>query len=290
MLLVRDTKRKLPLSSIVTDPKSSSLKVEEHFDFGENWLSFLSTVNEESIESAIENLARLLPVEHVVGRTFLDIGCGSGLSLLAAERMGACRTLGVDIDPECVAASRQLLRAWRGVGRFEMRSVFDLDAKHDGLFDFVYSWGVLHHTGDLWRAIKCAAQLVRPKGYLLLKIYRRMPLCGFWSIEKRLYAHGPGWFCSVAQTAFKALFKVGLLAQGRNPSAYVRSYFSKRGMDWYHDVHDWLGGWPYQSATPDEIIGFVKELGFAPVRTFAHNAKAFGLFGSHCDEFVFVRS
>jgi len=290
VLLVRDAQRRLPRPSIMTPPKSSGLKVEEHFGFGENWLSFLSTVNEQSIASAIENLARLLPPEHIAGRTFLDIGCGSGLSLLAAERMGARGTLGVDIDPQCVAASRQLLQAWKGVGRIEMRSVFDLDAKHDGLFDIVYSWGVLHHTGDLWRAIKCAAQLVRPKGYLLLAIYRRTPLCGFWSIEKRLYVHGPGWFRSVAQTAFKALFKVGLLAQGRNPSAYIRTYRSKRGMDWHHDVHDWLGGWPYQSATPDEVIGFVKELGFDPVRTFAHNAKAFGLFGSHCDEFVFVRS
>jgi ribosomal protein L11 methylase PrmA len=112
----------------VTAPKSSNLNVEEHFRFGENWLSFLSTVNEQSIASAIENLARLLPAEHIAGRTFLDIGCGSGLSLLAAERMGARGNLGVDLDPQCVAASRQLLQTWKGVGRVEMRSVFDLYA------------------------------------------------------------------------------------------------------------------------------------------------------------------
>jgi 2-polyprenyl-6-hydroxyphenyl methylase/3-demethylubiquinone-9 3-methyltransferase len=204
--------------------------------------------------------------------------------------MGARGDLGVDIDPQCVTASRQLLQAWKGVGRVEMRSVFDLDTERDGFFDIVYSWGVLHHTGDLWRAVRCATQMVGPKGYLVLAVYRRTPLCGFWSIEKRLYAHGPAWFRKVAQTVFKALFTVGLLAQGRNPSTYVRSYRSNRGMDWNHDVHDWLGGWPYQSATPDEVTGFVKELGFAPVRALTHDAKVFGLFGSHCDEFVFVRA
>jgi SAM-dependent methyltransferase len=268
---------------------TSKLKVEEHFAFGENWLSFLSTINEQSVASAVQNLARLLPSEEIAGRSFLDIGCGSGLSLLAAERMGARGTLGVDIDPQCVAASRQLLQTWKGEGRVEMRSVFDLDTKRDGVFDIVYSWGVLHHTGDLWRSIKSAAQMVGPKGYLLLAIYRRTPLCGFWSIEKRVYAHGPALFRGVAQAAFKTLFKVGLLAQGRNPGAYIQSYRSNRGMDWHHDVHDWLGGWPYQSAAPDEVIDFVKELGFAPIRTFTHMAKAFGLFGSHCDEFVFAR-
>jgi 2-polyprenyl-6-hydroxyphenyl methylase/3-demethylubiquinone-9 3-methyltransferase len=163
-----------------------------------------------------------------------------------------------------------------------------VDANRDGLFDIVYSWGVLHHTGDLWGAMKCAAQMVGPKGCLLLAIYQRTPLCGFWSIEKRSYAHGPAWFRSVAQMA--TLFRIGLLAQGRSPSAYVQSYRSNRGMNWHHDVHDWLGGWPYQSAKPDEVIDFVKELGFVPVRTFTHEAKAFGLFGSHCNEFVFVRS
>jgi SAM-dependent methyltransferase len=262
---------------------------EGHFAFGENWLSFVSTVDAQSVESSVESLARLLPAEAFAGSSVLDIGCGSGLSLLAAGRMGARDLFGVDLDPQSVAAARTLFQRWGGSARIELRSVFDLDPARDGQFDIVHSWGVLHHTGDMWRAVDCAARMVKPHGYFILALYRRTPFCALWKVEKLFYAHAPKPLQALIQKLYRLAFKVGLLAQRRSLAAYIANYRSKRGMDWHHDVHDWLGGWPYQSATPEEIVSFMKQRGFTKYRSFTHAAVAGGLFGSHCDEFVFTR-
>ena len=60
-------------------------------------------------------------------------------------------------------------------------------------------------------------------------------------------------------------------------------------MDWRHDVHDWLGGYPYESVEPREVAGRLQDLGFDVIRTNEQPAALGGLFGSHCDEFVAAR-
>ena len=68
------------------------------------------------------------------------------------------------------------------------RSIFDPQIESMGSFDFVYSWGVLHHTGDMYRALRGAAGRVAPGGRFLFALYRRTPLCWLWKLEKRWYA------------------------------------------------------------------------------------------------------
>jgi 2-polyprenyl-6-hydroxyphenyl methylase/3-demethylubiquinone-9 3-methyltransferase len=116
----------------------------------------VGVIDEVKIAQAMADLALLVTPAEINGRQFLDIGSGSGLSALAAARMGAgvCCT---DIDPDSIEATRTLLGhhlpsdAWTA----EVVSVFDLG---DRKYDIVHSWGVLHHTGDMWRAIEKAAQ------------------------------------------------------------------------------------------------------------------------------------
>jgi 2-polyprenyl-6-hydroxyphenyl methylase/3-demethylubiquinone-9 3-methyltransferase len=265
--------------------------VAAHFKFGENWRSFVDTVTRDNIEEAKKSLARLFPDGALEGRSFLDIGCGSGLSMLAAAELGAGRLSGVDIDPASVGAAEALLARYRPGGSYtaRVRSVFDLDPAHDGLHDIVHSWGVLHHTGDMVRAIERASRLVAPGGMFALALYRKTPLCGFWRWEKRLYTNGGRPVQAVIQAVFKLLYRLGLVARRRSPAAYIAGYKTARGMDWHHDVHDWLGGYPYESVTPAELSALLDRLGFRIVRQFEKPAILAGLFGSHCDEFVAVR-
>ena len=84
--------------------------------------------------------------------------------------------------------------------------------------------------------------------------------------------------------AYKTAYLAGS-ATGRNPSVYVRNYKSARGMNWHRDVHDWLGGYPYESANPAEVKTQLGRLGFTVIRSIERPA-GIGIFGTGCDEFV----
>lgn len=258
------------------------------FRFGENWQSFVATVDPGRIRAAEEGLLRLLPRDAIAGRSFLDIGCGSGLSALAAVRLGARSVEALDADAQSVAAADALLRKFApgGPWRVGQESVFELSPERHGTYDIVYSWGVLHHTGDLWQAMARAAALTAPDGWLALALYRKTPLCGFWAVEKRLYAGAGPAAQRAARAIYMSAFAAGLLATGRSPFAYARTYRSARGMDWPHDVHDWLGGYPYELTDPAQVRAFLEAHNFALERQFEHQAAALGMFGSHCDEYV----
>ncbi len=262
------------------------------FGFGRNWKSFVSTVGEESIAEAAKGLLRLFPNGELTGRRLLDIGCGSGLSMLAAFRLGAASVHGIDLDQESVEAAQTLLSRHATGRDWTVRrlSVLDADPATHGSHDIVYSWGVLHHTGALWKAMDRAAALVAPGGRFAFALYRRTPLCGLWTIEKRLYASAPAICQSTAAAAYKATFFLALVAAGRNPRRYVAEYRGARGMDWHHDVHDWLGGYPYESTEPGEVAAFLSRHGFTLERQFDRPPIASGLFGSHCDEYVALRA
>jgi 2-polyprenyl-6-hydroxyphenyl methylase/3-demethylubiquinone-9 3-methyltransferase len=261
------------------------------FRFGRNWKSFVSTVDEKAITEAESGLRRLFPGRELAGKRFLDIGCGSGLSMLAALRLGAAAAHGIDIDRDSVEATQTLLARHAAGGNWSARqlSVFDADPATVGVHDVVYSWGVLHHTGAMWQAMDRAAALVAPGGLFAFALYRRTPLCALWKIEKRVYAAAPDFGQAIFRGAYKAAFVTGLCATGRNPRRYVADYRGARGMDWHHDVHDWLGGYPYESTEPGEVAAFLRRHGFTLERQFHRPPVASGLFGSHCDEYVALR-
>lgn len=263
-----------------------------HYEFGRNWARFAANLDESRLIRAGEELARLIPRAEVFGRTFLDVGSGSGLSSAAALRLGASRVLAIDLDPESVATSRAVLGRFAPGGPWEVRehSALALDPVSMGRFDIVHSWGVLHHTGAMWRAVETCLPMVADDGLLVLAFYRKTPLCGFWRWEKRIFAKAGGIPRAIIRVVYKTIYVIGLLATGRNPRVYIRGYSSNRGMSWHTDVDDWLGGYPYESVTPEEVRRFLMARGFAEVRSFTKPARLYGLLGSHCDEYVFRKT
>lgn len=270
-------------------------EIETRYDFGRNWDAFASQLTEEAIENAITGLEKL--TQPSIGGRFLDIGSGSGVHSLAALRLGAKTVRCIDYDDASVATTRAVLAQYAGESDWDAKQGDILVERAETgpgpasaeLFDTVYSWGVLHHTGDMWRAIDNAATFVRPGGRFVVALYLKTPLCGFWRIEKHLYAKFP-----LLRPFFRWPFAVILLSgisirKLQKPGTVIRNYQRQRGMSFLHDVDDWLGGYPYESVRNEEIISFMTSRGFEMTECF--NIKTpVGVFGSGCGEWVFRRN
>ena len=259
------------------------------FKFGANWADFLKYLSAERIEAAEASLKAMLALDRLDGKAFLDIGSGSGLFSLAARRLGA-RVTSFDYDAHSVACTRELkLRFFADDPEWEILQGSILDEAFVtalGTFDVVYSWGVLHHTGDLWRAVEAASRKVAPLGLFAFALYEKTPLCGAWRLEKQAYVRaGPG-AQAVIRSVYKHAHRAARLASGRGAQDEILT----RGMSVDHDVHDWLGGYPYESTTSSEVRNHMVALGFEPMLERPAKVHLAGLFGTGCSEYVYRRS
>ena len=271
-------------------PAPGSQSAEKHFAFGANWKSYVELVGDREIEQAKKGLLKLVPEAELRGRAFLDIGCGSGLHALAAAQLGISRIVAIDYDPDSADTAKALLERFRIAipWRVERADLFDLDAAQLGRFDIVYSWGVLHHTGDMWRAIRQAASFVAPNGLLAVALYRSTQMDAFWKWEKRWYSQASPALQRVARALYLTGNWLFCTINRRSYRTMVENYNSLRGMDFHHDVHDWLGGYPYETALAPEVDAKLTALGFKAERVFAQPMSR-GLLGSGCDEYVYRR-
>jgi 2-polyprenyl-6-hydroxyphenyl methylase/3-demethylubiquinone-9 3-methyltransferase len=262
----------------------------DRFRFGDNWARYLRVLDDGRIALAEESLRRMLGGDDLAGVRFLDVGCGSGLFSLAARRLGAT-VHSLDYDPGSVECARALKRrffdgdpAWS----VEPGSVLDRTYMASlGSFDVMYSWGVLHHTGALWRACEHVALPVAPGGRLYVAIYNDQ---GAWSARwkriKRLYCSGPLGRALVCSTCIPASYARNFAADVvrlRNPARRYAEYRRKRGMSAFHDMIDWLGGYPFEVAKPEEVFDFYAARGFQ-LRRLKTKGGSLG-----CNEFVFER-
>lgn len=245
------------------------MRDDQTFAFGLNWREFLERFDEDRVAVAQESLTDFLNLPDLKGKTFLDVGCGSGLFSYAAFKLGADRVVSFDVDPYSVECCKILRRSAGDPEAWELAqgSILDEDfVGRLGTFDVVYSWGVLHHTGRMWDAIDAAARLVRPGGLYYIALYNRMTdrnggtswIHSFWLAVKRLYNSRPAVAEYVLTPLAMSAYVAMVLAKGENPFTHIKNYRSNRGMSWTTDAKDWLGGYPYEFATVEEVFKHVR--------------------------------
>jgi 2-polyprenyl-6-hydroxyphenyl methylase/3-demethylubiquinone-9 3-methyltransferase len=262
------------------------------FDFGTNWKEFSEkALSPEKIQQARDDFRALFDGINVQGAAFLDIGFGQGLSLFMASETGAI-VAGNDINPICREVLDYNKRKFPKLKDRDIPVVIGsiLDANviselkkipflKGGLFDVVHSWGVLHHTGKMWEAINIASSLVKTDGHFIISIYSRHWSSKSWLFIKWMYNKSPRLIqkCFV-YCLFPVIYIAKFIVTGRNPLK------SKRGMDFFYDVIDWVGGYPYEYASEEEIIKFVGNLGFKCLRSIPATVP------TGCNEFIFKNS
>jgi SAM-dependent methyltransferase len=264
---------------------------EQRFAFGRNWSRFVRrNFTQERCDVAKKHILDFLGRESMEGLDFLDIGCGSGIHSLAAWQSGARRVHSFDYDPDSVAATKLM---WQTAGRpsnwtIERGDVLDSNYIASlGKWNFVYSWGVLHHTGRLWQAVENAQSTVADGGIFYIALYSSdAPLQAspeFWLEVKQKYNRSG--YLQRQRMVWWYVWNFMLDKKLRNVNQFVKhamQYKFQRGMDLFTDIRDWLGGWPMEFAADQETVDFLEQRhGFALVNVTT---------GQACSEFLFRRS
>ena len=267
----------------------------KRYKFGSNWKEFIeNNLNNISIKQAIISTKQVLEESKIdlKNKTVIDIGCGSGLFSLVALELGAKFVLSFDYDPDSVSCTKKLLNS-RNFDSTRYKclegSILD-DSFIDNLgkYDLVYSWGVLHHTGKLDKALENSSKLVKKDGLIFISLYQKSISDFFWIIEKKIFNLSSKSTQINILRIYISIIKIAYFLKGKSLKKIIQNYSNNRGMNFYNDAYDWLGGYPYQSIDTKECIKFYSNLGF--VNILLKKRSQYFSFSSGCNEYVFKKN
>ncbi len=257
------------------------------FAFGKNWQKFLDGLSKEAIKESADKLEEFLG-ENLEGKTFLDLGSGSGIHSLSALELGAERVVSIDADPESVECALRLRAdsVYKEKWQIQKGSLLDVSFLNSlGTYSVVYCWGVAHHTGDMWQALENISKTLNSGGVLFVAIYNYVEGRGgsrLWWQVKNFYNKSPYFMKKIMEFFYISYNFLILFVHLKNPFRIMRDYKKKRGMSWSTDLVDWLGGFPYEYASVKQGFDFFKERGFQLV-----NIKTTNYIG--CNQFLFLK-
>jgi ubiquinone/menaquinone biosynthesis C-methylase UbiE len=116
----------------------------------------------------------IVPFNKYRGNKVLEVGCGVGTDLLQFARQGAT-VFGVDLSVKSIELAQKRFRLYGIDGTFLQADAESLPFPDD-VFDFVYSWGVIHHTPNTEQAAREIMRVCKPGGHIFVMMYHKSSL------------------------------------------------------------------------------------------------------------------